>query len=258
MNLSKYDWKFTLFGVPVRVMITFWILCVFFSPFGTDFEGPWIFGLIGWALAVFLSFLTHELGHAFAMRKVYGGVPRIDLGVGHTSSGTFVFGGLTTSASGVQNSPEKRALTAGAGPVAEIAIALMFIAFLSLLGIQFEIHYFLGVIPIPAPMVESFLFLNSRALVYLVYFFVWGFVYAGLVWGAFNILPVFPYDGGQLLLAFLSKRFGARGVHMTLITSIVIAGMMGLLFLKSRNFFMAIFLFYSAYQNYRLMQYRRF
>ncbi len=64
MDFSKFDWKFNLFGIPVRVMATFWLVCVFFSPFSSGNDGPWLFGLLGWSAAMLLTFLAHEFGHA--------------------------------------------------------------------------------------------------------------------------------------------------------------------------------------------------
>lgn len=257
MDLSKYDWKFTIFDTPVRVMATFWVLCIFFSPFATNFEGPWLFGLAGWSAAVLATFLAHELGHAYAMRKAYGGRPRIELGIGRSTSGSLVFGGLTSSPTYGANTPENRAFTAGAGPLAEIAASLIFVILMSGLGFSFQATEIFG-IPFPIPDIASFRWLGVLPLIYLVYFFVYGFVVAGLVWGIFNILPIYPCDGGQLLLAYLSKRKGEKGVKLTLQISIACSLGLALMFLLNRQIFMTIFMIFSAYQNYRLLLQRGF
>ncbi len=255
MDLSQFDWKFKLFGFPVRVMVSFWLICVFFSPFSTGQNGPWLFGLLGWSAAVFLSILIHELGHAFAMRKVYGTTPTIDLGIGRASRGAFVFGGLTSSYSNDQV-PIKRALTAAAGPVAEITSAFALALALIPLGFRFELTTIFGFIPTITADVNSFLFFGSAPLIYFVYCFVEGFVWVGGVWGLFNLAPVFPCDGGQILLSALGQTMGAVGVRIALFASIVVSVALGYLFLRDENWFMTFFFFFSAYQNYRLLAYR--
>ena len=255
MNLSKYDWKFKLFGIPVRVMVTFWLICIFFSPFLKGYEGPWLFGLYGWSAALLLSVLAHETGHALAMRRLYGGTPRIDLGIGRTSSGAFVFGGLTTSYV-ADSVPIKRALVSAAGPVAGIALSLAFALILALFGVRFGVDFFLGV-PIPEPDPRSFAFLRVPALPYFVYFFVYGFVWVGLVWGLFNLAPIVPFDGGHILAVFTSlfgRREGALGARYFVRRRDHARDPL----YRPRHFIMPLFCLFIAYQNYQLQMYGRF
>ncbi len=256
MDLSKLDWKFTIFDTPVRVMATFWLLCVFFSPFSTGHDGPWIFGLLGWTAAVLATFLTHELGHAYAMRKAYGGRPRIDLGVGRTANGALVFGGLTSLSSNGANTPENRAFTASAGPLAEIGVSLLFVVLMSGLGVKFKLAWIMGFLPLPFPAADSFAWLQLTPLIFLAHYFTIGFIYAGIAWGILNLLPIYPFDGGQVLLAYLCKRQGEQGVVSTLKISIVCSVGLALLCLVDRQYFMTIFMAYSAFQNYKLLQSR--
>lgn len=258
MDLSKYDWNFRLFGTPVRVMATFWLLCVFFSPFGASQKGPWLFGLIGWGAAVFVSFLTHEFGHAYAMRKLYGGTPRIDLGVGRLANGGFVFGGMTTASHNGRQSPRTLALTSASGPLTEILCALAFIVVLSGFGVKFYLGDIFGLPILPVPDPERFAGFGNSTLAYTLFFFTYGYVYVSLVWGVFNLLPIYPWDGGQLMFAFLVDKFGSRGAKLALQISVAAAVLLGLLFLKSGSYFMTFFMFYSAYQNYRLLSYRTY
>ena len=252
MDLSKFDWKFTLFGTPVRVMATFWIICVFFSPFMSGHEGPWLFGLLGWSVATLISFLTHEFGHAFAMRAVYGGRPTIDLGIGRSASGVPVFGGVTTSYA-TSNDPLNCACTAASGPALEIAIVFLGIALMALLGLRFEGSLTFGIVPYLSLDPKSLAFLRSPALLFFVYYLIEGFVWIGLVWGILNLIPIFPFDGGQILLSLLSRAMGRRGTRLALGISIALAGGLGILSFKARAYFMAFFLIFSAYQNYRLL-----
>ena len=254
MDFSKFDWKFNLFGIPVRVMATFWLVCVFFSPFSSGNDGPWLLGLLGWSAAMLLTFLAHELGHALSMRKLYGGVPQIDLGIGHTQSGAFVFGGLTTARTR-DVSFGKHALTSAAGPLAELASVLVFVIILSLFGTRFEISTSLFGIPVLTPLTESFTsIIKSPAALYFVYYFAHGFIWLGIVWGLFNLAPIFPCDGGQILLAVLGKSLGPSGVRLTFGISFILAVAVAAYFLLNGSVFMPLFFGYTAYQNYNLMR----
>ena len=75
---SSYDWRFQLFGFPVRVTWLFW---AFSAAFGytqarglhdsfTAMNVPSNFALLLliWVLCSFVSILVHELGHALAFR----------------------------------------------------------------------------------------------------------------------------------------------------------------------------------------------
>ncbi len=253
MDLSKLDWKFTLFGIPVRVMATFWLVCVFFSPFSSGNEGPWLFGLLGWSAAMLLTFLAHEFGHALFMRKLYGGTPKIDLGIGHTQNGSFVFGGLTTSYTR-DVSFGKHALTSAAGPLAELASVLVFVVILAFFGVRYEISTSLFGIPVLTPLAETFTpFAKSPAALYCVYYFAHGFIWLGIVWGLFNLVPIFPCDGGQILLAVLGKSLGPAGVRLTFGISFALAIAIAVYFLVNGSVFMPLFFGYTAYQNYNLM-----
>ncbi len=237
-------------------MISFWLLCVFFSPFSQGSDGPWLFGMLGWACAVFASVLTHELGHAFAMRKAYGLQPSIEMGIGTSRSGSFVFGGLTSLGAVSHSSYGKRAFTAAAGPGAEIGVALIFTFVLSILGVNFEVDRILGFIPAPTPDPQSLAFIPSAAILYFIYYLIYGYIYIGVLWGVFNLTPVYPFDGGQLLLALLSRSYGAAGIRMTLIASIVCSIFVAFIFFRTQNFLMALFFLFSAYQNYQLLTYQ--
>ena len=257
MNLEKYDWKFKLFGIPVRVTVAFWLICVLFSPFANNMGGPWLFGLLGWSAAVFLSFLGHELGHALAIKKLCGVTPRIDLGFGRTSNNAFVFGGLTSAQYANAISPLARAFIALAGPLLEIALVVVFVAILVLWGFRFQLQFLFGFIPymnlVEFPFGEG----GNLAALYFASLFVDGFIWVGLVWGIFNLSPVYPMDGGQILLAVLFQAYGARGVRVALTISLLCAVALGFLFLKTGAYFMAFFLFFSAYQNFQQLNSRR-
>ena len=58
------DLNFQLFGIPVRVHPLFWLIAVLLGISGD----PQPAEILLWVVAVFVSILVHELGHALTMR----------------------------------------------------------------------------------------------------------------------------------------------------------------------------------------------
>jgi stage IV sporulation protein FB len=128
--------------------------------------------LIEWLLVVFFSILLHELGHALTGRK-FGLSPSITL---------YSMGGLTSCTNTVELPPLKHLLISLAGPAA----GFMFGGILLLLGQAFDFEQL--------PMLS----LAYRDLLWV-----------NIGWGVFNLLPMLPLDGGQILVT-LESRISSR------------------------------------------------
>src|SRR5512143_986284 len=63
---TRYDLRFTLGGIPIRVHPLFWIIALLFGLADSN-----LVHLVLWIVIVFVSILIHELGHALVMR-LYG------------------------------------------------------------------------------------------------------------------------------------------------------------------------------------------
>lgn len=258
MDLSQFDVKFRLFGIPTRIMPSFWLLALLLSPFLTPSESdaPWIFGAFGWMLAVALSFLAHEFGHALAAKRLFGASPTIELGVGRSTSGAGVFGGLTSwrPAYGIAVDPKRRALTAAAGPGGALACALAALAivclvFRSKVGILWEF----GFLPVPIPVYCLKLIGAKSAFGLFFGYLTFGFFWASVFWSFFNLLPIYPMDGGQILLNLLTSGGDASSRRTTHTVSIVCAIAIAVYFLMEGSFFNAILFGYFAVFNFRIM-----
>lgn len=141
--------------------------------------------LLGGAL-ILLSILVHELGHAFTARR-FGFLPKIRL---HT------FGGLT---SWVVTHDPGRWRTVGitlAGPGAGFALACVAA---------------LGQALLPAGS-DGDLSWALRVLTLI-----------NLIWTAINLLPVLPFDGGQVMLAVLGPKRAKLGATLSLVFGLVAA-----------------------------------
>lgn len=257
MNSSRYVWKFRLFGVPVAVLPSFWFLCVAFSPFLRQInqETPWIWGLLGWTAATTLAFLLHELGHALAAKRLWGAQPEIALGIGTLPNGGSVFGGVTSWRPVYSKKPTnwEQALVSFAGSGAGFlgVAALLAVAFLC--GGELSVSFGTP-IPIVLPL-DWLVGVDSGAPfdAFLGYF-VWGFIYIGVFWGAVNLVPVYPLDGGQIATALGAQLSPQNGVRNALILSVVCAAGLAYFFFLRGSVFAAFFFAYLAYQNYAILQ----
>ena len=63
---TRFDLRFSIAGIPVRVHPLFWLIAILFGSSSGS-----IVSILSWVVAIFVSILIHELGHAFAMRR-YG------------------------------------------------------------------------------------------------------------------------------------------------------------------------------------------
>jgi Zn-dependent protease len=125
---------------------------------------------IAFVVALFGSIVLHELGHALMARQY---------GIGTADITLYLFGGIAR----LERMPRS------AGPELLIALAGPAVNFVIVLGLM-------GVIGLSA-----FLGLYPPE-------FLWAVLYLNLGLGLFNLLPVFPMDGGRVVRALLSSPLG--------------------------------------------------
>lgn len=201
---------------PISMFIepTFLILMALFVMVDLDRKVPLPQALL-WIPIVFFSVLLHELGHALMIWLLRHGKSTITL------SG---LGGVTRNQRNAR--PWQDILISLAGPLASIAIAL----------------------------VAAWLFTNSALIrsdpmfVSLVPKLVW----ANRSWAIFNLLPLYPLDGGQVIRNFLLMVMSpARSFVISVLSSIVIGVGVGVLAVLSRQFFILVIAAMLVLQNYR-------
>ncbi|HWC89961.1 MAG TPA: hypothetical protein VG433_09905, partial [Pirellulales bacterium] len=95
---------FAVLGIPVRIHPLFWLMSLLLGYSGTQGEPSLLFF---WVLAVLISVLVHEMGHALVIRH-YGWQPRITL---------YGMGGLA-SYNAVRIDPRTHIVISLAGPLA--------------------------------------------------------------------------------------------------------------------------------------------
>lgn len=170
-----------------------------------------------WIGLVFVGVLLHEMGHALVGRR-FGQDPFVML------SG---WGGLTTWLSPRALSPGQQVLVSFAGPAVGLALGG---------GVWLWYTYTpMALPPIVASAVNDFIWVNFG-------------------WAIFNLLPIFPLDGGQISKATLEKFFGVRGMRWSHLISVLLAVGMVALFLPLRAIFMVLMFGQLAFLNWQHFQ----
>ncbi len=164
---------FRLFGIQLSVHVSFLLLLAYYAWTGWQ-EGA-LDGMV-WSVWFILFFFTcvvlHELGHSLTARRYGVRVPRILL---------LPIGGMAEMDQ-IPRRPSAELFITIAGPAVNFVIAALMIPFFwrEMLGLAaFELY----------SATDTFAHL----------------AWANLVMGTFNLLPVFPMDGGRIFRAVLAS-----------------------------------------------------
>ncbi len=247
---TAYDLHFRLLGVPVRITPFFWVASVLLGyPVAKDFSevshGEFSIGLmlILWTLAVLLSVLVHEFGHAMAFRS-FGVESDVVL---------YHFGGLAIPqrsfgyAAGRQSwhEPKKQLVISTAGPVAQLLLAVI-------VGAIFYVGGF--AVPNPLP-IRGLNFLHKGQLPTLpLYAFEYSLIFSSVWWALLNLLPIYPLDGGQISREMFNLANPNQGIRYSLILSVVVAGIVAVYGFTHNDTFMGIMFALLAYSSYMTLQ----
>ena len=179
-SLIQYAWEFNAGPfrlnidpfLPLILALIAWLLKNNYYPAVLPYhveEAYLVMGIIS-ALLLAISIFVHELGHAAAGHFLNLGIDRIYL---------FAFGGMALLRKRPLESSHEFLVATG-GPILSISIAGLFYL-LTLLQPQ-ELSTFMEI---------------SRFI-----------IYSNLVLGIFNLIPIFPLDGGRALRAILWQLLG--------------------------------------------------
>jgi Zn-dependent protease len=168
-----------VFGIRLAVHFSFFLLLAYVAWSGW-MEAGWLGAAWSSAaiLALFACVVLHELGHSLTARRYGIGVSRILL---------LPIGGMAEFDS-IPRQPRRELLITLAGPAVNFSIALIVGPFLPLSSLLVSLQT-TGEIP-----------LTLTGLVLEVWLM-------NLMMGGFNLLPVFPMDGGRILRALLAMRW---------------------------------------------------
>jgi len=237
---TRYDLRFTIAGIPVRVHPLFWLLTLLLGATGD------LISLLIWVLVVFVSILVHELGHAFTMRY-FGQSSHIVL---HFAGGLAIPDSVQWGSrwANVALGPNQYILISLAGPFAGFLLAGLTILGVLISGGSVGTTWLFGLIPLPLTAILPF---GGRVLGVLVTILLW----VNIFWGLINLLPVFPLDGGNVARNILIQYDPLNGVRKSLWVSVITGGLIALaalVFLQS--IYMALLFGLLAFQSYQSLQ----
>ncbi len=218
---TPYDLRFAVFGVPVRVHPVFWLTAAFVTWIGGRLDLTFV-----GVLAVFVSIIVHELGHALVTRRL-GGRTEIVL--------EFLGGYATT----ISHSRLGNILIAAAGPGAGFALWLVARA------------------AVRSPWGRE-LPRDSYVL-----FFLGSLVWMNLAWSVLNLLPIWPLDGAHIAREVIG-RFRAHDAWELMLKLSILVAVGFILWAANRqmnhdeDWMMAIVLFaILTFQNFQTLQMSR-
>jgi Zn-dependent protease len=187
--------------------------------------GDGVLGILGaflWIVAIYGSILAHELGHAVVGRR---------LGYGTADIVLSFFGGVAIWSGRTSRSRRHQLLVTLAGPAVNVVLCIFFYLLMRF----------------PPPFI-SLLAPSLRGLIDDLY-------WINLMLAAFNILPIFPLDGGQALRTALAYRIrGSRLVRISLQVSFATLGLVMLYAVSSSRIFLVFILAQIAFQNWQEWQ----
>ncbi len=196
--------QFRLFRIPIAIHWTFFLLTAFLGgAISAQQPDDW-FRVLIFMLAAFHSILIHELGHALTgIHAAAAPMAGIQL---HGMGGVAVFPNNAFTRG-------KSILVTAAGPAASILLAIVFIVILRFAG----------------PAIDPY----SRVGFFFLYF-LRTMVFINLFWSVFNLVPVLPLDGGQILKDLL----GPKHIKATCIIGFICLALMAIvLWLLTRSIY---------------------
>lgn len=244
---SQGDIHFRLIGMPVRIHPFFWVTTLILG-MGTGSTPPAV--VFSWIVAVLFSILVHEMGHAAVQRR-YGGHPKIVL---------YGLGGLSIC-DDCDRSSAAQIFISLAGPGAGFLFAAALLLLVRAVGHQAGC-VLLGELPL-----ERLGLLQARVMDILGAKFYWkpfvsphvdrmigNLLYINLLWGAVNLLPIYPLDGGRISREICLTGNPRRGMVLSMRISLAFAALMAVVGLSWGSWFVALFFGYLAYTSYRTLQ----
>ncbi|HLV21906.1 MAG TPA: site-2 protease family protein [Polyangiaceae bacterium] len=183
--------RFNLLGFPVHIQPGFWLLALLIGSAGKQ-------GLLQSSIliaVIFVSVLVHELGHAYAARS-YGQKPTILL---------HMMGGLTSWVPTHDIGRRRGIIVTLAGPLAGFALGLAAFAIAAAAAGERRIDGY-----------EDSQLLWSMQMLASINF----------VWSTINLLPVLPFDGGQIMALALGKERRRMAATISLIFGLICAALL--------------------------------
>ncbi|MEX0886196.1 MAG: site-2 protease family protein [Phycisphaeraceae bacterium] len=214
---------FRAFGIDVYVHWSWFIIAAFMYQFFGAPNPPWFIAVY---LSLFGIVVLHEYGHALACRSVGGFVKHIVL---------WPLGGVAFVRP--PERPGPTLWTLAAGPLVNVALVpVTYLLWRAFGG---------GVTELPNPnLLGSYL---------------WALMSMNLVLLIFNMMPIYPLDGGQIFQSVLWFIIGrARSIWIAAGTGMVLAVVLGALALAVREWLILVIAMFILMQAWNGIRYARY
>jgi len=245
---TGYDINFSLFGFPVRVHPLFFLAPLLFGR-GLIGDGNIGVSLLVVTFVFFVSILFHELGHTWAFRY-FGIDSRIVLhwmgGLAVPERNSWQNGGRSAS----RMTHGRQMVVSIAGPLANVVLAIAVLGIGVAIGGELQPGILLGFIPVFWLDFANTAFNGNEYFDLLFY----ATIILNLLWAIFNLVPVYPLDGGQLARAFMQKIDPTDGLKNSLYLSIGAAALLAVFAVSKSSTIMAIFFGFMAYSSWQSLQ----
>ena len=176
--------RFSLFGFPVSVHWMFWLMAALLGGAATASTPLQMTATLITIAVIFVSIVVHELGHAFAMRHFGDRVVEITL---------YTFGGFARGSS--WRTRKEDIIICAAGPAFGALLALLSLVLLRTLPVD-----------------------NVWVL------FVLGkLVFINVIWTIFNLLPIYPMDGGRISMALFGPGREGKALMLSMVCAVALA-----------------------------------
>lgn len=201
----------------------------------------WILEMTAWITAVLIGILVHELGHALVFRYLFKIPSHIVL---------YAFGGLTIPLSSHRRKPGllgtlSEIFLSFSGPLAGFLLATCLIVPLSFrFSDPMAFYHAMNI--------------RETGLQGVLWQWCYYVIFISVVWGIFNLLPIYPLDGGQIFREFFTYLSPRRGLANSLGLSIATAVCLALIAFRFGMFFAAVLCLFFAYNNYVELTQRSF
>lgn len=176
--------RFTLFGFPIFIHWIFWLNTALMGGALNANSPEQLRGLLGWMVAVLLSILIHELGHALTMRNY--GDRRVSIAL-------YAFGGLAQGSNMLTRKEDL--IVSAAGPGLQILFGL-------------AVGWSITLWQVSSPWLHEMLD---------------AFTVISLFWALLNLVPIVPLDGGRLCLAGLGTGKQRQALTISLVCAAAMA-----------------------------------
>jgi len=182
--------QFTLFRFRITVQPFFWLIMALLGLNLAQRSENMVMSLAIWVAVVFLSILWHELGHAFAFRR-YKVESEIVL---------HGFGGYAMPLQPPRLTRGQDIFVSAAGPAFQLAIGLP----LLWLNRNGQLGEFVDGKPYAGMVLGDLLWVN-------------------IFWPLFNLLPVYPLDGGRISYALFGPKRESTALWISFMCALGIA-----------------------------------